>query len=107
MKTDREKNIIHFIGLSSAIAILDLRPCPSSERGAIKQAAQENGSILLCLRYTEFRDAVRDTIFDVMVPTVPREITLLLSSSEALLEESLERMSQIFDCPVDYKLIRD
>lgn len=107
MKTEHEKNIIYFIKLSSAIAILDLRACPSSERGKLKDAAQENGSILMCLRYTEFRDAVRDTIFDVMVPTIPREITLLLSSSEEKLEESLESISQIFDCPIDYKLIRD
>ena len=81
-KTEHEKNIINFIYLSGAVALIDIRECTQSDRETIKKATEVNGSILMALKYRELAGAVYGTIFDVLVPEVPREITLVLSRNE-------------------------
>ncbi len=106
-KTEHEKNIINFIYLSGAVALVDIRDCAQSDRDIIKKAIELNGSILMPLKYSELAGAVYGTIFDVLVPEVPREITLVLSRNEDELDEALENALKLCIFTVDHRIIRE
>ncbi len=106
-KTDREKNIINFIYISGALALIDLRECTQTDRAAVKNAVEVNGTILMSLKYRELACAVAGTIFDVLVPEIPREVTLVLARNEGELDEALAAAFEVCSFTVDHRIIRE
>lgn len=106
-KTSFQQNIVNFITLSGGLALLDIRKFNPIQKEEIKKTAEKNGGIFLDLKFAEIEGALKDTIYDILIPSIPKDTVILLSNTEDLLEEALDNIMDLYPVDVDYKLIKD
>lgn len=93
--------------MAGAVAMIDLRGASAREEQLLIDFYSSGDVFLQQNRFTVFRDAVQGTTFEVLVPEVAREVTLLLALDEDRLTIAITKGQDLYPFPVFHTLIRD
>lgn len=102
----RERILLQ-LEMAGALALIDLRGASATELTRLK-ALYSTGTVFLQMNsYSTFRQAVTDSSFEILLPEIEREMTILLALNEEDLQEAIDRGQQIYDFPIYHTIIRD